>query len=404
MAEIVPDVNEQQLQYIISDADWEYRPVLDKIAQDVDTLIGGDGNTSLNIDETSFIKKGKKSVGVARQWCGRLGKVENCQVAVFAALANNRFTTLIDERLYLPEEWTKDKKRCIKAGIPESEIVQKSKAEIAFEMVTDKRKQGIRFAWTGFDGGYGKDPGLLRKMDTAGEIFMADVHCDQRIYLEDPRPQIPASTSSRGRQPTRLKAQTKAIRVDQWASQQAPDSWQRLEIRESTKGTLKADFLHQRVWSWDGKEVAAHCWHLVVRKEIQSPDEIKYSLSNAVPYTSTQRLAFMQGQRFWVEHALKNGKSHSGLADYQVRSWRGWHHHVAFVLTAMLFMLSEQLESQDSFPLLSCSDIEGLLKHFLPKKKMNQKEVLQQMILRHEKRQRSIDYARLRQKTIENQQ
>jgi hypothetical protein len=129
---------------------------------------------------------------------------------------------------------------------------------------------------------------------------------------------------------------------------------------------------------------------LIVRREIQAPSEIKYTLSNASSETRVERLAEMQAQRYWVERAFQDGKSECGLADYQVRKWSAWHHHMALVFMAMLFMLEERLQAEDTYPLLSCSDIEELLKQFLPKRAVTQAEVYEQMDKRHRKRRASI--------------
>lgn len=142
-------------------------------------------------------KKGNDSVGVRRQWCGRYGKVDNCQVGVFAALGKGHLSTLIDERLFLPEDWANDPTRCDKAGIPRAEQRYRSKATLALEMVRHQRALGVRFAWVGADGGYGKEPAFLRALDEMDEVFEADVHKDQQIYLEDPQPVVPETTSKR---------------------------------------------------------------------------------------------------------------------------------------------------------------------------------------------------------------
>ena len=156
--------------------------------------------------------------------------------------------------------------------------------------------------------------------------------------------------------------------------------------------------LQERVWVWDGEEEEAHCWHLIVKREIDSSEEIKYSLSNASEETSIERLAFMQGQRFWVERALQDAKSECGFDEYQVRGWNGWHHHITLGMMAMLFMLECRLLNKDEYPLLSCSDIQTLLKHFLPRRDVTVKEVLRQIEVRHRKRQSSIDSARRKQR------
>lgn len=398
MAEVVPESDDQALQHFVSHAEWDEREVLDRVALETDKHMGGQPDSCLIIDESGHPKKGRHSVGVSRQWCGNLGKVDNCQVGVYAALACREQVTLIDERLFLPQVWADDKARCLAAGIPEQEIVFKSKQEQALEMIGHARGLGVRFAWVGFDGFYGEDPALLRALQEQGEIFLGDVHKDQRIYLEDPKPVVPARKSKRGKAPTRRKAQRPSIRVDKWAAQQPLDAWQRMKLRDSTKGVLSVEILHRRVWVWDGEEENALCWHLIVRRDVDSPTTLKYSLSNAPEDTPAPRLAVMQGQRYWVERALQNGKQEVGLSDYQVRGWRAWHHHMALSMLAMLFMLEQRLVHQDTHPLLSCADIRTLLSHFLPRRDTTPEEVIRQMDQRHRKRQAAIEAAYRKQK------
>lgn len=397
MEEVVPDSNYQSLQHFISDSEWETRDVLDQVAREADRHLGGSESSCLLIDETAFQKKGESSVGVERQWSGRLGKVENSQVAVFASLARGRYSTLIDTRLYLPKSWIEDPERCLAAGVPESEMVLKSKADLAFEMVVQARHNGVRFSWVGVDGGYGKEPGFLRRLEDHGEVFVADVHKDQQIYLEDPDPLVPEKKSPRGKKPTRLQAQSASQRVDAWAAAQPAELWQKVAVRPGTKGEVRVEALHGRVWLWDGREETARFWHVVVIREVSSPETIKYVLSNAPAETSLERLVQMQRQRFWIERSFEDGKSESGLADYQVRGWRAWHHHMALVMMAMLFMLEEKLLHKQSHPLLSCSDIEVLLAHFLPRRDVTVEEVVRQMEARHKARQKAIESAYRRQ-------
>jgi SRSO17 transposase len=279
--------------------------------------------------------------------------------------------------------------------VPKAARELKSKPQLALEMVRHNRRLGVRFAWVGMDGLYGKDPALLRALDRDGETFVADVHKDQFIYLADPQPHIPPAPS--GRRRTRLVAQCEPLRVDAWAAAQPDSAWQRVALRESTKGELQVDVLHQRVWLWDGEESDAHCWHLIVRREVKARDEIKYSLSNAPAATSRPRLAQMQGQRYWVERTFQDGKSQAGLDHYQARGWRSWHHHMALVMMAMLFMLKERTASRDTYPLLSCADVETLLAHVLPRRDVDLEEVVRQLEVRHQRRQASIDSAYAKQ-------
>jgi len=398
MEEVVPDCDYQVLQHFLSHSQWDSRAVLDQVATQADRHLGGSVDSCLLLDESAFAKKGDKSVGVARQWSGRLGKVENCQVAVFACLAQGASATLIDTRLYLPREWTDDLCRCLAAGVPQHEAVFKSKAELALEMVLGARSNGVRFSWVGIDGGYGKEPAFLRRLEDHGEVFVAEVHRDQQIYLENPDPCTPEKKSARGRKPTRLEAQTASLRVDEWLKTQPAELWQRVTVRPGTKGLLRVEALHARVWLWDGHEAGGRHWHLVVTRELGSPGTIKYTLSNAPAETSLKRLVQMQRQRFWIERSFEDGKSEIGMADYQVRGWLAWHHHMTLVMMAMLFMLEEKLLHKESYPLLSCSDIEILLACFLPRRDVTIEEVVRKMEARHRARKAAIDSAYRRQK------
>jgi len=397
MAEVVPDINDQSYQHFVSESPWSHREVLDQVAHDVDAAFGDSHDRFLVVDESAIAKKGNKSVGVARQWNGRLGKVDNCQVGVFAGLGCDGDITLTDERLYLPQEWIDAPRRCDRAGIPKEERIFRTKAQLALEMIRHARRQGIRYRWVSFDGGYGKEPWLLRALDRDGETWVADVHCDQLIYPEDPCPIVPERTSPKGRSPKRRIAQTASVRVDRWVAAHSETEWKEVALRDSTKGTLVVEVFHRRVWLWDGEESVAPCWHLVARREIGSREKIKYSLSNAPEPTTTERLAFMQGERYWVEHALRNGKSEVGMAGYQLRKWQGWHHHMAMVMLAMLFMLEMRREHRDDLSLLSCHDVVEVLRVLLPRANVTYDDIIAQLEERHKRRQASIDSANARQ-------
>jgi SRSO17 transposase len=398
MAEKVPDTDEQSLQHFLSNSPWDERPVLDQAAQDADRLLGGHQDSALYIDETGILKKGRKSVGVSRQWIGQYGKVDNCQVTVVTALGCKENVSPIDFRLYLPRDWTKDKKRCRKAGVPEEAIVFKNKHDLALEMIAHARAQGIRYNWISFDGFYGESSAFLRALDQAGEIFVGDVHKNQKIYLEDPAPLVPSPKSSKGRKPTKLKAQNPGIRVDKWALKQPQQNWQRKILRDTTKGKLVVDILHKRVWLWDGKEPNAQHWHLIIRREVESSGTLKYSISNAPADTRVDRLAYMQAQRYWIERSFQDAKNQCGMTDYQVRGWRGWHHHMTMVMLAMLFILEERLRHKETTPLLSAADVATLLDHFLPRRDITEEEVLRQLEVRHRQRQASIEFAYRKQR------
>ncbi len=392
MSEVVPDSDEQVLQNFLTHSSWDYRAVMDQVARNANRLLGAAMGSGLYIDESPFQKKGTKSVGVARQWNGRLGKQDNCQVGVFAALGRGERVSLVDARLFLPQEWTGDAARCDEADIPKAEQVFRTKLELAQEMVRHARRNGLQFEWVGMDGLYGQSLSLLQSLDRQGEVFMADIHADRHIYLEDPKPFLPAAKAN-GRKPTHFHSRASAIEVRKWLKKQPASAWSKESLRSATKDELVVEILHRRVWLWDKKSPTAQHWHLIVRREINSPGTVKYSLSNAVGYTPVSKLAQMQAQRFWIERAFQDAKSNIGMAQYQARKWQSWHRHMALVMMAMQFMLQSRLENADAHPYLSCYDIQILLATTLPDRRDSEEEVMRQMQIRHQKRQAAMQSA-----------
>jgi len=149
---------------------------------------------------------------------------------------------------------------------------------------------------------------------------------------------------------------------------------------------------------WDGESEKSQCWNLIATKTLGTNPDTKISLTNAPKHTTLKRLAWMQRQRYWVERAFEDAKSECGMADYQVRKWSAWHHHMALVMMAMLFMLSERIHHKDTYPLLSCADIEDLLARFLPRRDVTGEEVIFQLEQRHRQRQKAIGSHTRRQK------
>lgn len=391
MVEAVPDSDYQVLQNFLTHSSWDYRPVMDRVARNADTLVGGEIGTGLYIDESAFAKKGDQSVGVARQWNGRLGKQDNCQVGVFGALGRGDRVSLIDARLYLPKEWTDDPPRCERADVPRAQQVHRTKPELALQIVQHARKTGVRFEWVGVDGAYGQSLEFLHSLQIQGETFLAEIHSDRHIYLTDPAPYLPPQGLGRTR--VRYHSDARPIEVRKWVKKQPASRWRKRTLRNATKGDLVVEVLHQRVWLWDKYSPTAHCWHLIIRREADSSGTLKYCLSNAPERTSVRKLARMQAQRFWIERAFQDAKSHIGMAQYQARQWPSWHRHMALVMMAMLFMLQERLEHHVTHPLLSCYDIQILLATTLPDRRASHEEVLRQMQIRHQQRQASIDSA-----------
>jgi SRSO17 transposase len=235
MTEVVPDTDYQVLQNFLTHSSWGYQGVMEQVSKDADTWLGGEIGTGLYIDETAFTKKGKKSVGVARQWNGRLGKTDNCQVAVFGALGKDKHVSLIDARLYLPKEWLDDPRRCAEAQIPRGDQIPRTKHDLALEIVEQARDRSVRFEWIGMDGFYGMSLNLLQSLDKQGEIFMADVHKDRHIYLSDPTPYLPDNSLGKGRKKRRYQSDESAVEVQKWIKGQPESAWKSKAIREGEK-------------------------------------------------------------------------------------------------------------------------------------------------------------------------
>jgi SRSO17 transposase len=392
MAAVVEGGCAQQFQHFISQSPWNHEPVVAQIGRDADALLGGKPESALIIDESSFPKQGDRSVGVARQWTGRLGKVDNCQVAVFGVLTDGERHTPVDMRLYLPRgPWIDDPGRCDAAGVPEAARTYTSKSAHALDIVRQARARGMRFGWVGVDAGYGKEPAFLRALDDAKETFVADVHRDQRVWTEDPGLHVPERNSGRGRPSKKQQAAATPVAVEQLAKGFPPRDWTRCVLRDCTRGKLRVDIVTRRVWLWDGEEARPRCWHLIVRREIGSVTTIKYSLSNAPADTPLLRLARMQGHRYWVERAFEDGKGECGLADYQALGWRSWHHHVTIVMLAMLFILEQRVARQPGLELLTPRDIVEMLKETLPRKPEGVDALVARINNRHARRRGAIE-------------
>ena len=386
----------QGMEQFISSSPWDHRALLDDVAKDADEVIGDDVETGLFLDETSFLKKGKSSVGVQRQWSGRIGKVENCQVGVFACLGRGDEFALTDFQLYLPESWADNPDRCRKAGIPEDQRVYQPKWRQALDLVKRARANNVRFGWVGADALYGNNHEFLNALEDAGENFMADIHSNHKVWLECPALPCPSKTKAKsGHQAAGFKLksdvnESRHQRVDKICREHFGSDCVEVSFRQGSKGRLTGRFYTRTVWIWDGKGKSRPRERTLLIREDESGD-LKYSLTNLPADTSVARLAYIQNQRYWIEHSFHEAKNELGMAQYQVRVWKGWHHHMALICLATVFMAKEKQRSKSTVPLLSCRDIVELLDHYLPRRHRKEEELHAQIEKRHAARQRDID-------------
>ena len=400
MAEVVPESKSRNLQQFLTHSKWDHREVVDHVAKDADELLGDPKNACLLIDETGFEKQGNASVGVSRQWLGRFGKVDNGQVAVFGALAKGRFTVPVDVRLYMPRKWTNDRQRCDKAGVPVGARQFRTKPELGLEIVRHSRENKLRFGWVGADAGYSNSLGFCLGLDEMGETFVVDLHSDFRVYLQDPKPYLPERRKKAGRPFEKYQTNSESTEVRDIAESLSPQRWRTVTLRDTTRGALRVRICRLKVYVWVRQTQTVRCMTLIISKSLGSNPDTKISLANTPWHVTLRRLGSMQHHRYWVERAFEEAKSECGMADYQVRKWSAWHHHMALVMMALMFMLSEKIRHEDTCPLLSCSDIEELLAHFLPRRDVTAEEVLSQLDERHAQRRRAAASHARRQKRL----
>jgi SRSO17 transposase len=364
-----------------------------KIASDISLLFikENNGKTGLLIDESGWRKQGKKSVGVSRQYLGSIGKADNGQVGVFLSLVQADKVGIIDARLYLPCERTDDIKRCAEAGIPEEKIVFKTKGQLASEMISGAGKRGIRYDWVGGDGFYGHDSKLRYGLYDEGQFYVPDIHGDERVRAESPVLCVPDRTGCRGRKPTRHRCDKEGIRADLSVRDVCESEWKEYCFRNGTKGEKRRKVLIKEVWTWNGEDSYAGKEKLIVSKNSDGSD-VKYSLCNDHENTySESELLYMQMQRYWIERSFQDAKSELGMAEYQVRTWTAWHHHIALTMPALLFMIGQKIGNRKGLPLLSCSDIKLILANTLPKKMNTKQDILKIIDERHKRRKYDID-------------
>jgi SRSO17 transposase len=380
---VVPDSDHQSLQHFASNSPWEDEPILDDVCKTVSERIGDAEHASIHIDESGLPKQGDDSVGVARQHCGRLGKVANCQMGVFLGYTANSHRMLLDKRLYLPAKWASDKKRREKCGVPE-DIGFQTKAHLGLELIHKAQERDIPFAWIGMDSYYGQQEWLLADLETQDLLYIADIPCDTRVWLELPRTRIPARKGNRGRKPTKLKADSQPTRVDQIASALEQSQWTRMYIRDTERGQLWSWLVFLRVYPVRDQLPGPETW-LILRKD-EGEKKLKYQFCNAPSDTPLERLAEMSHSRYWMERAIQDAKGEAGLADYELRSWRGWHHHMTMTILAMLFLLELQLDWQSKAPNLTIQDVREILEVILPKRKITPEEMLKIIQQKHKAR------------------
>jgi len=327
----------QAFSHFLSNSPWDHSKITQWIYSNVNDFVGKNG--ALVIDEKGSKKKGKHSVGVKRQYSGNTGKVDNCQVGVYSCYIKAAKRIILDFKLYLPKEWCDDSERCDKAGVPQEYRIFKTKGELCLELIIRAIEEGVKFSFVCMDGFYGGIPQLLTKLEEMGITYMASVKSANRVYLEEPKYGIPPRRGKRGRIPTRVRVLNGTpVCISKIA--ELADDWEKIKVRDSTKGPLEAEFIVRKVWRIDSKENRPLPVLLLIRRELDENNKIvhKYSFCNNITINSLKRLAEMQASRYWIERSFQDAVDLAKMDDYQVRGWRGWHHHIALVILAMFYL------------------------------------------------------------------
>ena len=370
MADALEGGNVRAMQQFLGQGAWEDSVILRVHRREVAYTLGtGDG--VLLVDGSDFPKQGTESVGVARQWCGALGKVDNCQAGVFVGYASSQGHTLVDARVYLPAQWFTEeyaqrRKRC---GVPE-DVSFHTKPELAWEMVEEIVAEGaLPFSWITFDEGYGDNPLFLERLEGLGLRYLAEVSCDTLVWKDRPETYVPPPPP-RGRPPSRERLRPeapRAERVDEIAASLPPEAWSRWIVKEGSKGPIVAEFAALRVVGCRDQLPGPEQW-VILRRTLGEKPVLKYYLSNAPEDIPLSEMVWVSGMRWPIETTFEEGKGELGMDQYETRSWRGWHHHMTLTMLAHHFLVRLRLRLQDKAPALTVPQVRLLLRAVLPKK------------------------------------
>jgi len=328
------------LQEFLSLHRWDHEAVRRRVQQIV-ARDHQDPNAIALIDETSFAKKGNKTAGVQRQWCGSSGKTDNCVVTVHLGYGAGDFHALIDSDLYLPEEtWHGDRERCREAHIPD-EVVYRPKWRIALELLDRAMGNGVRFKYLVADEAYGSKPGFRRGVAQRGMQYVVEVPCSTFGWTKRPRVQVPSGTTSTGPPPSKPRLAAGAARprrVDQLWKRGGP-SWQRFHIKNSDKGPVVWEARVVRFFPSEQMLPQDACWLIVARNVLTG--EMKYFLSNAPEDTCAEVLLHVAFSRWHIERLFQDGKGQIGLDHFEVRHYLPLMRHLILSMVSLLFLVEE---------------------------------------------------------------
>lgn len=336
IAEATGSADPQAHQRLLRTAVWDEEALRD---QRQHTIIENfaDSEGIFIVDETGFLKSGSDSVGVARQYTGTAGKVENSQVAVFTAYVGSGVRVLWDKRLYMPARWFEDPERLEKAGVP-ADLELQTKPEQAWQQYVEAKKKGLPIAWVTGDTVYGQNPQLRANLIGVGQKFVMAVPVKTKVYPERPLKYYRAKPGKNRRRRQFPRLSVKTLRVDELVAQMPENAFTRIVVGPGSKGPRTHMWASRRVAVEDSQGVMSDLW-LLVRRSCTDPTDIAYYLAWAPARTPLHVLAKVASTRWNIEECFAEAKSQVGLADYQVRKWTPWHRHIELAMLAHLILV-----------------------------------------------------------------
>jgi SRSO17 transposase len=310
LAEISGDPNPYGFQHLLGRADWDPDGLRDRLRTYVaDSL--ADPNAVGILDETGFLKKGTHSAGVARQYSGTAGRIENCQIGVFLAYASRQGHTLLDRELYLPQEWTTDRDRCRRAAIPDERAFA-TKPALAQQMLARTFAAGVSLAWVTGDSIYGDNRVLRQWLEQRPQAYVLAVSGKETVWRQQHQQQI------------------KTV-----LAELPLEGWERISAGAGSKGPRWYDWLRLELRA--PPQTGWKRW-LLVRRSIAKPSEMTAYIAFAPGQTTKAELVQVAGTRWAVEESIQTAKGEVGLDQYEVRSWQGWYRHITLAMWAQAFL------------------------------------------------------------------
>ena len=382
------------MQRFLTGARWDDDAVIERLQEYLAPRLGHPEAVWV-LDGSDFPKQGRKSAGMARQYCGRLGKVANCQAGMFLAYVSPLGRALVDKRLYLPQAWTSDDVRCRAAGVPEERRSYRSKTELALEMLGRALELGqLKAGWVAGDDAFGMSPSFRDGLAGLGLWYVLDVPGGTTLWPLEPAWTSPEYQGfGRPRRPKLREGQRRTM--EQRSGELPEEAWREITVAQGSQGPRSYMFSARRVRVTRRRKPGEELW-AVWRRNLDG-SEPRYYLSNAPEDTTLETLACVGGSRWLIETGFETDKGEVGLDEYETRSWAGWHHHIAMCLLGGAFLLGLQQDWGEKYAPHHSPEVYRVVREMLPREWFGPEELLlwlEQSQLRNERARRSHERRR----------